>query len=85
MQKLIEAIRDYVSFYRDIEDLPEDFNAQDWSGGNFDDAYEMGRERGERELAMGIRVLMKTFEENKGNENGNEENSSEESKDQTGE
>ena len=33
------------------DEVPEDFNAYESSGGNFDDAYAMGVEHGRAELA----------------------------------
>ena len=39
----------------------EDFNAMDYSGGNFDDAYYGGEKDGQTELAREILEMLKTI------------------------
>ena len=59
MKATIEAlIKEYEAEDEEIaEIIGDDFNPCDASGGNFDDAYYMGREHGEVEGAL--RVLYK--------------------------
>ena len=42
----------------------EDFNANDYSGGNFDDAYDMGREDGKIALAREILPMVELVRHN---------------------
>lgn len=57
----------------DAFEAPEDFNPADFSGGNFDDCYELGKEHGYEEGLQDayIRVL-KMMEESKKGEWANE-------------
>lgn len=41
------------------EMIAEDFNPSDWSGGNFDDAYEIGTEHGEVDGKM---IILRAIE-----------------------
>ena len=54
----IDAVKYLLAKIPQPEDRGEDFNPCDWSAGNFDDASEIGRQDGERELAGRIRKLL---------------------------
>lgn len=49
-EKLIEKYENRIDVLRgdeaEIDEMYEDYNPSDWSGGNFDDAYEIGLEHG---------------------------------------
>jgi hypothetical protein len=53
----IDAVKELLSKIPEPADRGDDFNACDWSGGNFDDAYALGEQDGERHLASRIRKL----------------------------
>lgn len=41
------------------DSIYEDFNPGTWSGGNFDDAYQLGIDHGRQQLADEIKELLK--------------------------
>ena len=49
---LLEMLRKLAGDSADCDD--SDFNAMEWSGGNYDDAYSIGRDDGEILLARHI-------------------------------
>lgn len=55
--KSVEEIKSFIEQKKSVnpeKKLPDDFNIYDWSGGNFDDAYSLGIDRG---YAHGINDL----------------------------
>lgn len=66
-KKLIEKYKNRLDVLRgdlkEINEMYEDFDPMDWSGGNFDDAYNLGREHEEtfKEVEM-IKVFIKELE-----------------------
>ena len=63
---------DYIEEYAArFKERPDDFNPYDASGGNFDDAFEMGVTQGVREACFDILALLngKTHEDQMPKEN----------------
>lgn len=44
--ELIDKIKDVLVNVKKPDELPDDFNPSEWSGGNFDDAYSLGEDHG---------------------------------------
>ena len=67
-EELLEKYEDRLDTLKgddaEIDEMYEDFNPSDWSGGNFDDAYEIGKDHGEvfKEMEM-IRGFIAELEE----------------------
>ncbi len=55
-QKLIDAINEYAG--EELSSDDEDFNPMDYSGGNFDDAFNMGIDEGYRMFARYLQSLL---------------------------
>lgn len=54
-KSLIGTVQEIVDRYDEDEPIPEDFNPYDAFGGNMDDAFNSGVQRGREELAAEIR------------------------------
>lgn len=52
--KLIKIVQEAADVDLPTDDQDEVFDPQDWSGGNFDDAYNMGCDHGETQFARMI-------------------------------
>lgn len=57
--KLIKIIQESADVDLPTDDQDEVFDPQDWSGGNFDDAYSMGCNHGETQFARTILYEMR--------------------------
>ena len=65
MREFIEnEIKKLKEEKNEIDEMYEDFNPSDWSGGNFDDAYEIGLSHGETlgRLSLLHVIVGKTYE-----------------------
>jgi hypothetical protein len=54
-KSLISTVQEIVDRYDEDEPIPEDFNPYDAFGGNMDDAFNSGVQRGREQLAQEIR------------------------------
>ena len=63
LELILEKIEELEEKAREIEEMYEEgYDPSDWSGGNFDDAYQLGMEHGEvfGQLKV-LREMLNTF------------------------
>ena len=53
-EQMISVLKKEADRDLPIDDEDQDFNPQDWSGGNFDDCYEMGFRHGRIDMARDV-------------------------------
>lgn len=62
MDELLKKLKELAA--KEVAGNDEDFNAMDASGGNFDDAYELGRDDGKIVLALQLLPMVELVRHN---------------------